>query len=1008
LRAWATLLTPPIFGPNHRANQDATTSGQHEPSLAVSRVHTNTVVVAAKDYRANNVKQVWIYASTDGGVTWPTQLHMPGVNVELNNQSDPVVMARDDGRIYVASVAYTEPERNRGGVFITWSDDDGATWRDPSVPVFYPENSIDDKGWFAVDNSPSSPFYHRLYMMYSPGANNVVEQHSTDGGLTWSARQEIAGSRYEYTYPVVAADGTVYNFMMYNWGASNLGTIQFVKSTDGGLTWSNRFTVAQADQPDSPIRPGDQFRFFAILSAAVDPVTGNLYVAWTDKRDVAANGTDVLYVRSTDAGSTWTPPARLSHDPAGVVRDHITPMLSAGADGRLHAFWLDRRLDPNNRRFDSWYTSTTDGGVTWDPDTRVSTASQDLNVGFPPASGNAAGDYWGLDTARDTVYAAWNDSRTGDQDILVSRGLMYGPATGTPTPTPTPGGACPGAYHYFQPQAGSPASGGTILVGQRFSLNMMVGSGSNNIAGQQAYLTFTNSLLQNINALQSGCATTSTVTGDLSVLDAPGQNEVCNGPAPCSFGSSSRPGSIAWTSTAGNNPPGSGDFRVAGVAFCATAPGQARIHWQFSPPAPITRTTTLHNPNGAPVQTASCYTDYVLNVLPGVTQTPTRTATPTATPPFCAGAYHYLRPQGSGPPNGGTVSVGDRFTLDMLVSAGPDSITAQQAYLTFTYSLLQNVDASQPGCVPTNTITADLLIFDVDLQNEVCNGPRRCVFRGAVIQPGSIGFASGALVNPPYAGPDFRAAQVAFCATAPGRAFIHWQFSPPAPPTRDTEVVEESGIIVNVRTCYTDYTINITGPAPTPTATPSCSIAFSDVHPEDYFYEPVRYLFCAGAISGYSDNTYRPGNSTTRAQLTKILVLAKGWAIDLRGAPHFNDVPPVHAFFRYVETAYNHGVISGYADHTFHPGYEITRAQLCKVVVLAQGWAITTSGGPHFSDVPQTDPFYPYIETTYAWGVISGYADGTFRPASSSTRAQVSRIVYNALLALSRGEGYPK
>ena len=59
-----------------------TTFGQHEPSLAVSRVNTNTVVVASKDYRNGNQKEVWIDVSNDGGVTWPAnlQLQMPGID----------------------------------------------------------------------------------------------------------------------------------------------------------------------------------------------------------------------------------------------------------------------------------------------------------------------------------------------------------------------------------------------------------------------------------------------------------------------------------------------------------------------------------------------------------------------------------------------------------------------------------------------------------------------------------------------------------------------------------------------------------------------------------------------------------------------------------------------------------------------------------------------------------------------------------------------------------------
>src|SRR5207253_2272902 len=51
----------------------------------------------------------------------------------------------------------------------------------------------------------------------------------------------------------------------------------------------------------------------------------------------------------------------------------------------------------------------------------------------------------------------------------------------------------------------------------------------------------------------------------------------------------------------------------------------------------------------------------------------------------------------------------------------------------------------------------------------------------------------------------------------------------------------------------------------TPVSTP-CVITFSDVHPTDYFYAGVRWLYCRGAISGYDDGTFRPYNNTTRGQ----------------------------------------------------------------------------------------------------------------------------------------------
>ena len=69
----------------------------------------------------------------------------------------------------------------------------------------------------------------------------------------------------------------------------------------------------------------------------------------------------------------------------------------------------------------------------------------------------------------------------------------------------------------------------------------------------------------------------------------------------------------------------------------------------------------------------------------------------------------------------------------------------------------------------------------------------------------------------------------------------------------------------------------------------------------------MQYLTCRGAISGYSDNTFRPYNDTTRGQLTKIVVIAEGFPIDTTGGPHFTDVPTTNPFYVFIETAYNRG-----------------------------------------------------------------------------------------------------
>ena len=120
----------------------------------------------------------------------------------------------------------------------------------------------------------------------------------------------------------------------------------------------------------------------------------------------------------------------------------------------------------------------------------------------------------------------------------------------------------------------------------------------------------------------------------------------------------------------------------------------------------------------------------------------------------------------------------------------------------------------------------------------------------------------------------------------------------------------------------------------------TCGEVFTDVSPADYFYAGVHHLYCAGAITGYGDNTFRPYGLTTRAQLSKIAVLAEAIPIRTAGGPHFSDVPPSNPFYAYIETAYLRGMITGYADGTFRPGAVITRGQLAKVVVVAEGWPL--------------------------------------------------------------------
>jgi hypothetical protein len=184
---------------------------------------------------------------------------------------------------------------------------------------------------------------------------------------------------------------------------------------------------------------------------------------------------------------------------------------------------------------------------------------------------------------------------------------------------------------------------------------------------------------------------------------------------------------------------------------------------------------------------------------------------------------------------------------------------------------------------------------------------------------------------------------------------------------------------------------------PPPSSTPTvvnCGVTFRDVAPDYWAYSYISQLACRGVIGGYSDGTFRPQNSTTRAQLTKMIVLVQGWSLANPTRPTFRDVDGSHLFFRYVETAYAHGVVTGYEGNLFKPDLYITRAQVAKMLVRARGWSLEENGpSATLCDVPASHWAWSYIQTAIQHNVFTGYANGCFYPDAYATRAQIAKVV---------------
>ncbi len=94
-----------------------------------------------------------------------------------------------------------------------------------------------------------------------------------------------------------------------------------------------------------------------------------------------------------------------------------------------------------------------------------------------------------------------------------------------------------------------------------------------------------------------------------------------------------------------------------------------------------------------------------------------------------------------------------------------------------------------------------------------------------------------------------------------------------------------------------------------------------------------------------------------------------------------------------IKTLCDNGAVSGTGKYTFSPQDMITREQFVKIAVEA--FDITAEDAPvKFSDVKETDWFYPYVKTACNAGIVNGMSETEFGSGSYITREQMAALIY--------------
>ena len=117
--------------------------------------------------------------------------------------------------------------------------------------------------------------------------------------------------------------------------------------------------------------------------------------------------------KSTDGGTTWSSPALISN---ANSQPAFTPVVAVNSAGTVAVTYYDFRNPDGStvgQPTDYWFTSSTDNGVTFGNETRITPTSFDI-LNAPNAGGLFLGDYEALDTSGTTFYPFFVQTNTGN------------------------------------------------------------------------------------------------------------------------------------------------------------------------------------------------------------------------------------------------------------------------------------------------------------------------------------------------------------------------------------------------------------------------------------------------------------------------------------------------------------------------------------------------------------------------------------------------------------------
>ena len=384
----------------------------NEPSIAVDPTNPNNIVIAWRQFDSvlSNFRQAGRAYSHDGGATWTA----PGVLDPGVFRSDPVLGADAEGNFYYSSLTLVGVFNQSFRVDIFKSVDGGVTW-------LAPVNSFGgDKQWLTVDQTAGTGRGH-IYQNWNfqfTCCGNTDFTRSINAGASFQSPLELPAPKLKWGTLAVGPDGTLYaagaradpflssgHVLARSSNAKNPGQTPIFEFTQLIQLGGNTSTGGV-----NPV--GLLGQVWVATDHSTGPTRGNLYVLGSVNR--GSDPVDVMFIRSTDRGSSWSSPMRVNDDPITNGAAQWFGTMSVAPNGRIDVIWNDTRNDPTSATSELFYSYSIDAGVTWRQNLPLSPPFNQ-SLGYP--NQNKIGDYYDMVSTDRRANLAYAATFNGEQDV---------------------------------------------------------------------------------------------------------------------------------------------------------------------------------------------------------------------------------------------------------------------------------------------------------------------------------------------------------------------------------------------------------------------------------------------------------------------------------------------------------------------------------------------------------------------------------------------------------------